>query len=311
MTEGYSQSSRREANTNRNSGARYEQSRTNSTNRTHQRTSADNDRERSSVDRSVTSARKSSRESAMRSDRDNERQSAVNNRTSETSRTNRTKTSESRNRTAVSRNEAANRNVHHSRNENRARTSTASNRHYSPAVVNRNANIRHIESSRQYRGTRTVHRHVHNPKPKSYRIKYYSYHTPTYYNRVVWSRSVHYNFCKWYPEIRFNWYPAGYRLSLVSAYYADHHIGNVVSVYGRVKEVFYSRETDEYVLYFGEYYPHHDFSLVVPGYIARKYGRRPAYYFQHRNIIVTGLVTIYNSSPEIVVKHSKQLDFYI
>jgi hypothetical protein len=106
-----------------------------------------------------------------------------------------------------------------------------------------------------------------------------------------------------------NYYP-GYRISNVSAYFAEYYMGEVMTVYGKVKEVFYSRSTDEYFLYFGAYYPYQDFTVVMPGWIARQYTRRPERYFENDYLAVTGLITSFNGNPEIVVKEAFQLNRY-
>jgi hypothetical protein len=87
-------------------------------------------------------------------------------------------------------------------------------------------------------------------------------------------------------------------------------MGDVMTVYGRVKEVFYSITTDEYFLYFGAYYPYHDFTVVMPGWMARQHSRRPERYFDNNYIAVTGLITSFEGKPEIVLKESFQLNFY-
>jgi hypothetical protein len=113
-----------------------------------------------------------------------------------------------------------------------------------------------------------------------------------------------------YPVVGHWHYHEGYRIANVSAYFAGYYMGDVVSVYGRVSEVYYSRETDEYLLYYGAYYPYNDFTVIMPGWIARSYSRRPARFFTNREVAVTGLVTSFNGEPEIVVKESFQIHFY-
>lgn len=113
-----------------------------------------------------------------------------------------------------------------------------------------------------------------------------------------------------YPMVTHWTYHSGYRISNVSAYYAEYYMGDVATVYGKVKEVYYSRSTDEYFLYFGAYYPYHDFTVVMPGWVARQYSARPDRYFEHNYIAVTGLITSFEGKPEIVVKESFQLNFY-
>jgi DNA/RNA endonuclease YhcR with UshA esterase domain len=112
-----------------------------------------------------------------------------------------------------------------------------------------------------------------------------------------------------YPHIRWE-YRYGYRIDNVSAYYADYYIGDIKTVYGKVKEVFYSYDSDEFFLHIGDYYPYHDFTIVMPGNIARNITRRPIAYFTNQYINVTGLITEFEGKPEIVVKRRFQLDVY-
>jgi hypothetical protein len=97
---------------------------------------------------------------------------------------------------------------------------------------------------------------------------------------------------------------------MVSSYFANYYIGDVMTVYGQVTEVFYSRNTDEYFLYFGLYYPYQDFTVVLPGYIARRYSHRPEFFFENRYVAGTGLITSFNGEPEIAVRESFQLHLY-
>jgi hypothetical protein len=113
-----------------------------------------------------------------------------------------------------------------------------------------------------------------------------------------------------YPEVRYWHYNVGYRINSTSAYYADYYIGEVMNVYGKVTDVYYAYETDEFFLYFGAYYPYHDFTIVLPGVIARRYSAIPDRYFDNQYISVTGLITAYDGKPEIVVKRNFQLDVY-
>ena len=113
-----------------------------------------------------------------------------------------------------------------------------------------------------------------------------------------------------YPVVRWWSYPIGYRIPTITAYDASFYTGEVMNVYGKIYEVFYSGSTDEYFLYFGAYYPYHDFTVVLPGWIARKYSSHPEAYFEREHILVTGLITTYNNSPEMVLKRPGQLRLY-
>lgn len=113
-----------------------------------------------------------------------------------------------------------------------------------------------------------------------------------------------------YPVMN-NWtYYSDYSISTISAYDALFNIGEVCRVYGKVSEVYYALETDEFFLYFGAYYPHHDFTVVIPGEVARRYSRNPEFYFMDEHVEVTGLITEYEDKPEVVVKEKNQLKRY-
>ncbi len=165
-------------------------------------------------------------------------------------------------------------------------------------------------SSRVYRGSHQVTHVYHTPpQAKSYRVKHYSYRRPVHVD-IIWTRDMHRNYLRMYPDYHYYNYSYGYRINSISAYDADYYIGDVKNVYGEITEVYYARESDEYFLYVGPHYPYQDFTVVVPGHIARNYSRRPEYYFNHEYINVTGLITAFEGKPEIVVKRNYQLNVY-
>ncbi|NJK87881.1 MAG: hypothetical protein HC906_19875 [Bacteroidales bacterium] len=173
-----------------------------------------------------------------------------------------------------------------------------------------NVNRTHYDSPRQYRETRVVHHHYHKP-PRSvhYRAKHYPYRSPVHVD-IIWTPAMRTEYIEIYPMVRDWRYPIGYRIGSISAYYAYDYTGEVMNVYGRVTEVFYTGRTDEYILYFGAYYPYHDFSVVIPGHIARSYSRWPESYFDQQYISVTGLITVFDGKPEIVVNRHRQINTY-
>jgi len=70
----------------------------------------------------------------------------------------------------------------------------------------------------------------------------------------------------------------------------------------------------EYVLIYPEFrywhYPYHNFSVVVPGRKARQFNRNPEIFFQGRYIWVTGLISLYDGKPEMVVRKKHQIHLY-
>jgi hypothetical protein len=179
--------------------------------------------------------------------------------------------------------------------------------------VNANTNV-HTEypSTRVYRGEHHPtysHHEGYRPEAKSYREVHYIYREPVHYD-IIWTREMHRTYCEIYPEVHYWHYDVGYRIASISAYRADFYIGEVMNVYGQVSDIFYAPESDEYFLYIGPYYPYQDFTVVIPGWIARNYSLRPVNYFLNQYICVTGLITAYNGTPEIDVKRNFQVTVY-
>ena len=165
-------------------------------------------------------------------------------------------------------------------------------------------------SSRKFVESRPVRYYYKRPpRPREYRARRFPYRRPPRIY-IYWSLSMRHDYLRFYPVVKTWRYPVGYRIPTISAYDALYYNGEVMSVYGKVYEVFYSGRTDEYFLYFGAYYPYHDFTVVLPGWIARRYSSYPEAYFKREHVIVTGLITSYNNNPEIVVKSEGQLRIY-
>jgi hypothetical protein len=155
-----------------------------------------------------------------------------------------------------------------------------------------------VNHPKNYRPVSVEYRRVHSP----YRVPVHTH--------VYWSVSLHNDFRVFYPEVRAWRYDIGYQLPAVPAYDADYYIGDVARVYGRVSDIYYERETDEYYLYFGDYFPYHDFSVVINGREARAFSRRPERFFRRANLAVTGYITDYEEKPEIVVRRASQIELY-
>jgi len=179
---------------------------------------------------------------------------------------------------------------------------------YSPPVKSKTYN------NRSYYGGH--HYHYAYPKRK---VKFH-YHHDTYlnhyhvlyypsYGHIYWSRNMHRDYRRWYPE--FHWrYNYGHRIQMISVFDAKYNLGEVAMVYGRVYATWHNKETDDYLLFFGGDFPYQQFTVVVPGHIARKFSWRPERFFLGEHITTTGLITTFDGSPEIVLKHRRQLDLY-
>ncbi len=215
------------------------------------------------------------------------------------------------------------RNTQTSRSDNH-QTNTQTGRSERPQTVetkpHRSATETHVRqtkpsgqvynSSRQYRSSHVaVHTYHKPPQSRTYRAYHYAYRAPLNVN-IIWTPAMQTHYVRMYPMVNHWNYNHGYQILNVSAYFAEYYMGDVTTVYGKVKEVYYSISTDEFFLYFGAYYPYQDFTVVMPGWIARQYSRRPDIYFEHNYLAVTGLITSFNGKPEIVVKESFQLNLY-
>ncbi len=308
----YTQTSRRTASTNRS--ARSERNSTQVSQKNN--TSSGRTAAQANTNRSTTNSTRVNRSSDTRQNRSSyertntksssSRGSVSNTRTPRSSTTTRTTTTATNNRPTYGTTRTT-RTTTTSPGHRVNRTTTA---HHPPKVHYRERYpATRYSTSRVYRGHHTV-TYAHNYKPysKNYREVHYVYREPAHVH-VVWTRNLHRHYIKMYPHIHWE-YRYGYTISSVSAYYADYYIGDVRTVYGKVKEVFYSPESDEFFLYIGDYYPYHDFTIVLPGYIARDYTRRPMAYFTNQYVNVTGLITEFEEKPEIVVKRRFQLDVY-
>ncbi len=160
--------------------------------------------------------------------------------------------------------------------------------------------------------------HYHNTHPTG-RIST-NYHHDTYihhynvlyypaYHEIYWTRNMYRDYTRWYPN--YGWrYDYGYRINTISAFDAKYNLGEVAMVYGRVYATWRNRETDDYLLFFGGDYPNQQFTVVLPGRIARKFNWRPERYFLGQHLTITGLITTYDGTPEIIVKNTRQVGIY-
>ena len=153
--------------------------------------------------------------------------------------------------------------------------------------------------------TRKVKFHYHHD---TYINRYHVLYYPTY-GDIYWSRNMYRNYHRWYPG--FHWrYNYGHRIQTISVFDAKYNLGEVAMVYGRVYATWHNKETDDFLLFFGGDFPYQQFTVVVPGHVARKFSWRPERYFLGEHITITGLITTFDGSPEIVVKNKRQLGIY-
>jgi hypothetical protein len=137
-----------------------------------------------------------------------------------------------------------------------------------------------------------------------YNVLYYPSNT-----HVYWTRSMYRDYHKWYPDYHWN-YNYGHRIQTISVFEAKYNLGEVAMVYGRVYATWHNKETDDYLLFFGGDFPYQQFTVILPGPVARRYNWRPERYFLGEHITATGLITTFDGSPEMVVKHKRQIGIY-
>ncbi len=194
---------------------------------------------------------------------------------------------------------------------NARETDVNRNREYVPrneqVYVEKRQAYRTPERPRTVRTVNTSTNYVHHPV--EYRKTYYPYAEPRRLE-IIWDINMYNEYRYMYPQYDYWYYPYGYRIHTISAYDADRYVGEIARIFGKVSDVWYERNTDEYFLFFGAPYPYHDFSVIISGKNARRYSHRPDRYFINRNIAVTGLVSIWDNRPEVLVRKRSQIEVY-
>ena len=170
-------------------------------------------------------------------------------------------------------------------------------------------------SNRQYYGGKHYHyvyprkrvklHYHHDTYVHNYRVLYYPSHTYIY-----WTRNMYRDYRRWYPHYTHWRYNYGHRIQTISAFDAKYNLGEVAMIYGRVYATWHNKETDDYLLFFGGDYPNQQFTVVVPGQVARRFSWTPERYFLGEHLTVTGLITTFDGNPEVIVKNRRQLGLY-
>ena len=189
------------------------------------------------------------------------------------------------------------------------RAQSASGRSENVYSHNQHANQRKVYQTPHRTSYYRKVQHVNRPRPIEYRRIYFAYRAPVY-TRVVWTNHMYREYRLIYPEFRHWYYPVGYSIQTISAYDAGYYVGEVMNVYGKVSEVWYDNRSDEYFLHFGANFPYHDFTVIIKGNTARHFARQPEFFFENRYIWVTGLISLYDNKPEMVVKKIHQVHPY-
>ena len=147
------------------------------------------------------------------------------------------------------------------------------------------------------------------PVPFEVRRSRYYYRQP-YHIDLIWTPLLFHRFMFYYPTHN-NWdMEFGSQIETISAYEAQDYAGTVRRVYGKIDEVYYSPEDENYILYIGAPFPYQDISIVVPKYIARNLSMSPKWYFENEFVWVAGLINIWEGKPEIIVRDEDQIRKY-
>jgi hypothetical protein len=282
-----------------NESRNREQPAAKTTNRTVETRPADNRSSEGNTNKTVATPRNDSNRTRTENGRDQEpdRKTGVSN--------NNGRTTEDRNPDNV-RPQNGDRKVNDGREVNNGK-----NREYVPRTeqvyVEKRQTYRTPERPRTVRTYSTSANYVH--QPIEYRRSYYPYTEPHRLD-IIWDMNMYHEYCYLYPQYDYWYYPYGYRIHTISAYDAESYVGEIARIYGRVSDVWYERQSDEYTLYFGEPYPFQDFSVIISGKNARRYSYHPERYFLNRNLAVTGLVSLWENHPEMLIKKRSQIEIY-
>ncbi len=140
------------------------------------------------------------------------------------------------------------------------------------------------------------------------RSRYY-YRQPHHLD-LIWTPLLFHRFMFYYPTHN-NWdMEFGSQIETISADEAPEYAGTVRRVYGKVDEVYYSPEDENYVLYIGAPFPYQDISVVVPKGIAHNLSMSPKWYFEDEFVWIVGLINIWEGKPEIIVRDEDQIKKY-
>ncbi len=189
-------------------------------------------------------------------------------------------------------------------------THSITNRSYKPRTSERDAVARRsFVINRPSRVNRVAPKMHYNYQSIDYRRRHKPYIVPRLFD-IIWDASMYRTYRSWYPEFNLWYYPYGYRIHTVSAYDVYSYIGEIARVYGRVSEVWYSDQSNEYFLYIGGPYPYQDFTIILEARDARRFSRDPIRFFTNRNIASTGLVSLFEDKPEMQIRKARQISLY-
>lgn len=181
---------------------------------------------------------------------------------------------------------------------------------YAPKTSERDADSRKIyKTHKPNRVFRTAPSIQYTYQTLDYRRVHNPYTIPNVID-IYWNVNMYRNYRLWYPDFDLWYYPYGYRIHTVSAYDSYNYIGEVARIYGQVAEVWYSGESNEYYLYIGAPYPYQDFTIILNAWDAKRFSRYPERYFTNRYLTVTGLISMFENKPEILIRQRSQISMY-
>jgi hypothetical protein len=154
--------------------------------------------------------------------------------------------------------------------------------------------------------------HYHNrfvPLPLEVRRVRYVYRRPVHVD-LIWTPLLLHRFMYYYPTYTRWDVDFGREIETISSYDANDWVGTVKRVYGKVEEVYYSPEDENYILYMGAPFPYQDVSVVIPKHIAQSISMSPKWYFEDEHIWVVGLINTWEGKPEIVIRDEDQIRRY-
>jgi hypothetical protein len=159
---------------------------------------------------------------------------------------------------------------------------------------------------------RVIRNHFRNNyMPLSFELRRsrYYYRAPHHLD-LIWTPLLFHRFMYYYPTQN-DWnMEFGSSIETISADEAQNYAGTVRRVYGKVAEVFYSPEDENYILYIGDPFPYQDVSIVVPKHVARNLSLSPKWYFENEFVWVVGLINVWEGKPEIIVRDEEQIRRY-
>lgn len=168
--------------------------------------------------------------------------------------------------------------------------------------------------NRKEHHTARKHFSSHSDRSNRYIVSHHRVRRHLYVNPAhskIYLRPIWYDFYfHLFPRYQISERDYNHRIDYVSGDNAKYYIGEIKSVYGRIYETYYDEEFNEFYIYLGAPYPNHDFMIVITGSLAAQYSVEPYRYFMDRNIQVTGLITDWNSEPEMIIKYSDQIIRY-